>query len=989
MTTRELEAMYRTQKASAFNSFIVAIRKARSAQEVSALDLQAMLGRLVNEDVQECRRIGSLGDAMTEEDKAILARAAKTIAIYMLALAETRSLSQLSEMALLFLEYSSYTVRASYDFTGTALKAASYKIKDVGFTWASIENAVTAEMLAYHFCIKARFDEHDRLAPLSIVGRGSAEIANGLLTISSAPSWEPAVKTLDVDGGNVCIATRNSRDERLKMSDASDAAKLDEFSRTFMRSQETSERLSQKTRTLELKVGERYAVCITGYEEAGDGYYDINCKILGTDDKPGIIEDEELNKGIYTSDLLPYIYDGDCIMDAVLVENSSVPVLSIRDAYMKFVKESADWDSRYNTVLESRVVRLFKGATEDKNRVVWMTSNGYGGLMKDECHYKEGGKGYVTVRFAQTVYQDLYVNMDEGIIDGNTVTTSFVDEDVLFNRFTLSLEDAYKRLEEKTAPKKEQLGMYAFISLGRILARKMYRSSSERYKALLASAWVSNIAGDADNVTFALARAEFLRCCLSVAQRAKVAPRAGLTGLSATEKNVLECISCLDAYGCAIVSESLFRICGQEGVAGQVARLILARSISCKHPDDVKFDEEQMRRRICELLRVSDQCVSTVSKGGGKYGRGELDNVEFKASYVMRNDGLGPDLDYQGRGQVFEAVCGLLNKDGGTVYIGVNNYGDPISGPGYGISGDLDWFRENFDTIKIIKSHQMGHFIPQPKDLDTYCLFLNDERDLYFKPSLRDYITISPTEDQDAIKISVKPSMFEIAVLYKDNTWKEGQVFVRDGQETVPMSRVQQEQRLMQLRSVGKVEQFILTLTEAIDNQRKVVLKDYVSSNSNAVKDRFVVPVNLVCNNEHLWAYDLDNKKMREFKLARVGSIITEIDNPSYPHAFAPGQADVFRWINPDVNYHIKLKMSIAAMNNLREEYSNVASLPPAELYQLSPERWILDTTLHGLAAARRFYMGLADHIEILDTEDADKLREEIRSFRDAHLSDV
>ena len=98
--------MYRSTKPEAFNSFLIALKKARTSYEISTLDLQAMLRRLVDESLPECRRIGDLGDAMTEEDKAMLARAAMTIAIYMLILADTRSTSQLSEMALLFLEYS-------------------------------------------------------------------------------------------------------------------------------------------------------------------------------------------------------------------------------------------------------------------------------------------------------------------------------------------------------------------------------------------------------------------------------------------------------------------------------------------------------------------------------------------------------------------------------------------------------------------------------------------------------------------------------------------------------------------------------------------------------------------------------------------------------------------------------------------------------------------------------------------------------------------
>ena len=152
------------------------------------------------------------------------------------------------------------------------------------------------------------------------------------------------------------------------------------------------------------------------------------------------------------------------------------------------------------------------------------------------------------------------------------------------------------------------------------------------------------------------------------------------------------------------------------------------------------------------------------------------------------------------------------------------------------------------------------------------------------------------------------------------------------------------------------------------------------------MKDRIIVPINLVYNNENLWAYDLEKKETREFRLSRISDIETDIEDAGYSHAFKKGEADVFRWINPKVNYHIKLKMSIAALNCLREEYSDTRNLPESELYQVSPERWILDTTLHGLGAVRRFYLGLADQIDILDTEDADKLREEIRAFVEKNI---
>jgi hypothetical protein len=65
----------------------------------------------------------------------------------------------------------------------------------------------------------------------------------------------------------------------------------------------------------------------------------------------------------------------------------------------------------------------------------------------------------------------------------------------------------------------------------------------------------------------------------------------------------------------------------------------------------------------------------------------------------MRNDGRGPDLDYQGRGQVFEAVCGFLNANGGVLFLGVNDSGDPVTMEGRGLAGDMAWLTANYDTV--------------------------------------------------------------------------------------------------------------------------------------------------------------------------------------------------------------------------------------------------------------------------------------------------
>ena len=196
------------------------------------------------------------------------------------------------------------------------------------------------------------------------------------------------------------------------------------------------------------------------------------------------------------------------------------------------------------------------------------------------------------------------------------------------------------------------------------------------------------------------------------------------------------------------------------------------------------------------------------------------------------------------------------------------------------------------------------------------------------------------------------------------------------------MSRVQKEQRLANLKRLSKEMGFVVTIQEAIDRRQKLIFRDYASSNSGRVSDRYVVPVNLFYNHENVYCYDLDSRKYKQFRLHRIGSIEPSEDTQPYPlEAVRPKTADVFRWLDEGKSYHIRLRMKVGAVNTLLEDYSCAEDLPAEEFYKESDDKWILDTHLFGLDAVRRFYMGLADKIEILDSEDADELRKVIADY--------
>ena len=987
MTYKEIEESYRETSPGQFAAFMYMIKKAISARESSPFEASYALCRIAYSEVRECRRTGMKGASMDDGERQRLIMSAKVVACALVLLCESRSRKEARTISLLFLEYSSYLNSCKYDLTGLAVKCGCYAMTTPGFSWSMIETSIGIDILIYKMLEHAKFDMSHELEEIIIDRAGSVCLKDGKLHISSALSRDPDITAFSNHDKTVEVCTRNIRDERLKASNIDDISAVDYFASTFIRAQDASRKMKPKKNGKELVRYGKYSIVLKEGRKDDAGLKYLECTALGTQ-YDGIceIKEEELAKGIYTHDLIDYLYEQDAIENAELVDEEEPPLFSIREAYKAYCKKRADADVIEKRVYEAKVIDIYKGTTPDKDRVRLISDKGYAGLMRVDGNYKKDDiiiVYTVSVRFRGS---ELFINMGKPAFDYDEKPGRF-DGDSILNDFTVTVKDAISNLDSSSKAADTPSSVHDDIvkQISTILSLSKTDDSMERFRNLLSAAFILNAVGDIEGRDTVLARAEFLGQCLRAAEGIPVKDKRTSIKLDEKEKWIINALGFLDRPENTSEIASLIQN-ASDGDEKEIAKLLMIHSLSRSNPDDFKYTSGNIRKRICDILGVGDHFRGTEYKGGGKYGKGELANVEFKASYVMSNKDGKPDIYQQGRGQVLEAVCGFMNKNGGTVYIGVNNYGDPLTAENYGLKGDLAWFGKNFNTVKILRSNQLGHSVPQPEDLDSYCRFLNYEIELYFKPSVRNCITISPTDDMDAIKIDVRPSEFEIVKLYEDNTWTEGTAYVRNGEETLPMSRHDQEQRLMQLRSVGKVEQFILTLTEAIDKKRKVILKGYASSNSNQVKDRIIVPINLVYNNENLWAYDLEKKETREFRLSRISDIETDIEDAGYSHAFKKGEADVFRWINPKVNYHIKLKMSIAALNCLREEYSDTKNLPESELYQVSPERWILDTTLHGLGAVRRFYLGLADQIDILDTEDADKLREEIRAFVEKNI---
>ncbi|PCH68178.1 MAG: transcriptional regulator [Bacteroidales bacterium] len=153
-------------------------------------------------------------------------------------------------------------------------------------------------------------------------------------------------------------------------------------------------------------------------------------------------------------------------------------------------------------------------------------------------------------------------------------------------------------------------------------------------------------------------------------------------------------------------------------------------------------------------------------------------------------------------------------------------------------------------------------------------------------------------------------------------------------------------------------------LMQAIKYKNKVILRNYLSANSNQQKDRIIEPFDFTNNYIAIWAYDIEAGCCKTFKNTRITSvqILSEPWEHKGEHKTLP--MDVFR-ISSEEKIDIKLQLSIRAAELLKEEY------PLSEPYinQINKKQFEFKAPVSSFNGVGRFIMGLCDEIEVIYPE--------------------
>ena len=339
----------------------------------------------------------------------------------------------------------------------------------------------------------------------------------------------------------------------------------------------------------------------------------------------------------------------------------------------------------------------------------------------------------------------------------------------------------------------------------------------------------------------------------------------------------------------------------------------------------------------------------------------ESDRVEFKSSIVVPAGTMKPDESKQ-MAVIFKSVCGMLNTTtGGTLYIGVDNEGYAIKTPDMGIQGDLEYLNNKY-----------GH---KYKNAEDYCRYLQQKIESHFQSyvGVANHLTYSLRSNNLVLAIEIRPYQFRLVESY-------GNVYERRNTSTHKI----EDDELKMLKYTRRLNNHLLIqnvkiLKQAILLQKTVILRDYLSGNSNTIQDRHLEVFKISDDYQFIWAYDLDkDQKVKLFKVQRIHKLIEITDQDwQYADLHIAQDIDVFN-MGGTTSIQVHLELDNLAKTLLQEEYPR--SIDTLEFVPSTKHEgwWSVDINVYHLKGVARFCMGLVGHVVVADSPELEEHLNEI-----------
>lgn len=171
------------------------------------------------------------------------------------------------------------------------------------------------------------------------------------------------------------------------------------------------------------------------------------------------------------------------------------------------------------------------------------------------------------------------------------------------------------------------------------------------------------------------------------------------------------------------------------------------------------------------------------------------------------------------------------------------------------------------------------------------------------------------------------------------------------------------------------VAENVTKVYEAIAEKRVCILRDYYSARSDSYTDRIVEPFYFLGRKNDVRCYELSTKENKTFKLSRCRKVEVLDLQWQCEAEHRPMYTDIFHFSGENTT-RVRLLLGNRSKTILLEETPEAAPY----IIPQNDGRWLLDAEFCSFLGVGRFYLGLFEDIEIIDSpEFLDFLKQKVQ----------
>lgn len=158
---------------------------------------------------------------------------------------------------------------------------------------------------------------------------------------------------------------------------------------------------------------------------------------------------------------------------------------------------------------------------------------------------------------------------------------------------------------------------------------------------------------------------------------------------------------------------------------------------------------------------------------------------------------------------------------------------------------------------------------------------------------------------------------------------------------------------------------FVDQLASAIKHENQVILADYYSLSSDSVSDRLVEPVAFNKNFDSVFAFEIESKEMKQFKIERIGEVQLTSKPFLYQQLHERLEQGLFGFTGKN-QFEVVLKLSKKAYQLMMEEFPDAKPFT----YTKNRNQYYFESKIPQLPGLARFILGLPGEIKIIEGEE-------------------